>query len=66
MLPPMTADTTPKAAPGQTREQVRRLYAEGITVRQIAAVLGISTQAVYTHLRTLRRSGAVLEPQEAS
>jgi predicted ArsR family transcriptional regulator len=57
---------TVKAGPGETQEKVRRLYADGITVREIARALQISTQAVYAHLGRLRAAGAVLEPQEAS
>jgi hypothetical protein len=40
-----------------TRKAVRRLHRKGLTARQIAAELGISTQAVYAHLAKLRRSG---------
>ncbi len=35
------------------REQVRDLHVAGLTVRQIAAALNMSTQGVYKHLRDL-------------
>lgn len=38
---------------GSTKDQVQRLLDEGLNVRQIAARLEISTQAVYKHLKTL-------------
>ena len=38
-----------------TRESVRRMTALGIKPRQIAAALGISTQAAYKHLAALKR-----------
>ena len=34
-----------------TREEVERRIAAGESVRQIAVALGLSTQAVYGHLR---------------
>jgi DNA-binding CsgD family transcriptional regulator len=34
-----------------TRQEVIKFTEEGKTVREIAALLGISTQAVYRHLR---------------
>lgn len=41
----------------RTRETVRDMYRAGRSVREIAAALGISTQAVYQHLARLRRDG---------
>ena len=40
----------PKGPYGHTRAQVAQLRAAGLTVRQIAAALDISTQAVHYHL----------------
>lgn len=37
----------------ETRRQVEHLIGKGMNVRQIAAALGISTQAVYKHLKKL-------------
>lgn len=37
-----------------TREEVKRLLDKGLTVRQIAAVLHLTTQAVYLHVAKLR------------
>lgn len=42
------ADTT-----RSTRERVRDLKAQGLTVREIATVLNVTTQAVYKHLKRL-------------
>jgi DNA-binding NarL/FixJ family response regulator len=36
-----------------TREQVQDLIDRGLSVRQIAAALNVSTQAVYKHLKVL-------------
>ena len=36
-----------------TRERVPELLDQGLTVREIASVLGISTQAVYKHIHRL-------------
>lgn len=37
----------------ETRDRVRDLIARDLTVREIAQLLGISTQAVYKHLKVL-------------
>jgi len=42
-----------------TKEQVKKLADKGLTARQIAAVLHISTQAVYQHLAKLREEASV-------
>lgn len=39
--------------PETTRQRVEDLIAKGLTVRQIADLLRISTQAVYKHLKFL-------------
>lgn len=36
-----------------TRRQVSELYDKGLSVRDIAGVIGISTQRVYQHLKAL-------------
>lgn len=43
-----------------TREKVRKLTREGWTVRDIARLLDISTQAVYWHLGKLKAQGVVV------
>jgi hypothetical protein len=48
-----------------TREIVRELTLEGSKPRDIAAVLGLSTQAIYLHLTSLRDAGE-LPAKEAS
>lgn len=45
-------------ADSPTREQVRRLQAKGLSVREIATLLSISTQAVYKHLRKIEQQKA--------
>lgn len=45
--------TMPSMPPPSHRERVRELHAAGLTTRQIAAALNISTQAVSKHLRDL-------------
>ena len=42
--------------PHTTREQVVDLIEQGYTVRQISTLLGITTQAVYKHLKALEIS----------
>lgn len=37
----------------QTRERVRDLIERGLSVREIAQLLSISTQAVYKHLKAM-------------
>ena len=56
----MNRDHTPKAAVGITRAKVAELDGKGLSARQIALALGLSTQAVYQHLAKLR------EEEEAS
>jgi DNA-binding CsgD family transcriptional regulator len=48
-----------------TREQVLRLTRAGLTPRQIAVSLGLSTQAIYQHITKLRELGE-LPPKEES
>ena len=48
---------------GLNAERVRDLYRKDIPVRQIAILLGLSTQRVYQLLEALRRHG---ELEEAS
>lgn len=38
-----------------TRDQVAAYLEQGLTVRQIAQLLGISTQAVYKHLKRIEQ-----------
>jgi predicted ArsR family transcriptional regulator len=49
----------PKRPVGETRALVAQKLAQGMSKRDIAIALGISTQAVYQHI-------AALEKQEAS
>jgi len=35
------------------RQKVEKLIGDGLTVREVALLLGISTQAVYRHLKKL-------------
>lgn len=48
-----------------TRTQVREMTLQGLTARQIATVLGLSTQAIYLHLAALRKAGE-LPPKEGA
>lgn len=48
MQEPTSRETTPR------RAEVRDLLAKGLTVRQIAAVMHVSTQAVYDHIRKIK------------
>ena len=41
-----------------TREQVRKLTAQGFSVREIATLLGLSTQAIYLHIKAIRAEGS--------
>jgi predicted ArsR family transcriptional regulator len=50
-----------KRGVGKTRALVKRWALEGLTKRQIAARVGISTQAVNGHLKSLRASGELPE-----
>ena len=36
-----------------TRERVRQLTATGLTVREVAAILSLSTQAIYKHRKAI-------------
>lgn len=42
-------------AESETRRKVREMTAQGLSPRVIALALGISTQAVYGHLKALAR-----------
>ena len=48
-------DTDGETMPAKptTRERVRQLTAQGLTVREIATLLGLSVQAIYKHLRKI-------------
>lgn len=37
----------------ETRDRVRNMIARDLTVREIAQLLGVSTQAVYKHLKRI-------------
>lgn len=43
-----------KVALSEQQQEVRRLYKARVPVRQIALVMGVSTQRVYQHLDRLR------------
>lgn len=47
-----------KAPRGETRERVAEMRAAGMTPREVSLALGITTQAVYYHLRSLDRRDA--------
>jgi len=49
--PDTDGETMPAKPP--TRERVRQLTAQGLTVREIATLLGLSVQAIYKHLRKI-------------
>lgn len=53
--------------PGITRAEVRRLWrrGRGKRPRDIAAALGISTQAVYQHIARLRRELGMVEQDDS-
>ena len=36
-----------------TRERVRQLTEQGLSVREVASILNVSTQAVYKHLKRI-------------
>jgi len=55
----------PKKGYGATRQLVKRHHANGLSPRDIARLLEISTQAVYQHLQALREAGG-LPPEEAA
>lgn len=46
-----------KRGVGETRALVKRHALKGLGTREIALIVGISTQAVNQHLRSLRESG---------
>lgn len=54
-----------KRGVGETRALVKRYAEQGLTVREMAALLGVSTQAVYEHLASLGISPKTLSQQEA-
>ena len=41
-----------------TRERVRQLTAQGLTVREIASILSLSTQAIYKHRKAIEADDA--------
>ena len=49
----------PKRPSGETRALVKTHHDNGLTPRQIARLLEISTQAVYQHLQAIRDAEAV-------
>lgn len=46
----------PDAKESDSRRKVRELHERGLTPREIAARLGMTTQNVYVHLTKMRRS----------
>jgi hypothetical protein len=44
----------PRQRPTPVRDRVRELHAKGLTAREIATLLAISTQRVYQHLDAIR------------
>lgn len=59
-----TSRNAPKRLPGRTQALVLKHTLAGMYPRQVASRLGISTQAVYKHLRSLRASGEL--PEDAA
>jgi len=53
-----------KRGVGETRSLVKKHARKGLSPREIAILLGISTQAVYGHLQSLRDAGEI--PKEAA
>lgn len=43
----------PSRAKVSTRERVTTLTEQGLTAREIAAALGLTTQAIYRHLKAI-------------
>lgn len=41
------------SAKASTKERVAQLVEQGLTVREIATILNVSTQAVYKHLKAM-------------
>jgi len=52
---------TPLRTPGPVRTKVLELRQRGLSGIAIAKVLGVSHQAVYVHLRELRKAGHLKE-----
>jgi DNA-binding CsgD family transcriptional regulator len=48
-----------KAALTEQQQEVQRLYRAKVSVRQIAVLLGVSTQRVYQHIDRLRELGVI-------
>lgn len=36
-----------------TRDRVRQLTGQGLTVREVASILNVTTQAIYKHLKAI-------------
>lgn len=49
-----------------TKEQVQKLHDAGLTPRQIADALRLSTQAVYRHLKTIKETSSPSADKVAS
>jgi hypothetical protein len=64
MVSTRRGDPRRKRPIGETRELVKSRALKGDPPREIALVLGISTQAVYQHLQALRDAGE-LPPEKA-
>lgn len=60
----VATNTAPVAPPGETRALVKKMALGGMTSRQIARVLDVSTQTVNYHIKSLRREG-LLPPDAA-
>ncbi len=48
-----------KRGVGETKALVLRYLKQGLSIREIAQLCGISTQAVHQHIRRLRAEGAL-------
>lgn len=48
---------TPERIKAPARYRVRQMTAQGLKPREIAMALGVSTQAVYKHLKAIRNHG---------
>ena len=63
-----TGTTASEATLATIRDRVPELLNKGLSVREVAAVLNVTTQAVYLHMKSLgipppsRRSESVQEP----
>ena len=51
--------------PGPRRRLILQMKKEGMKPRDIATALGVSTSAIYDHLRELRRRGLLEEAKSA-